>query len=130
MSPKYSPNLECDGRRRGRRSGCRTTPRHREPSPTAEVGRELYARQGGPSIASPRGCWARRGTNQHPRLPAPWPQGRVLGRVVADLFFNCAFARRVWANQQITVLDISSAERFWSSIGRYRGRGALVLVRA
>ena len=49
---------------------------------------------------------------------------------VPHLFFNCAFAKRVWENQRITGLDVSSAKRFWSSIERYRGRGALVLVRA
>ena len=26
------------------------------------------------------------------------------------LFFNCAFVRRVWENQQITGLDVSSAQ--------------------
>ena len=78
-SPKYSPSLECDGRRRERRSGRCTTPRCREPSSTAEVGRELYARQGGPCIAGPRGCWVGRGTSRRPRLSAPWPQGQELG---------------------------------------------------
>ena len=33
---------------------------------------------------------------------------------VPHLFSNCAFTRRVRANQQITGLDISLAERFWS----------------
>ena len=32
--------------------------------------------------------------------------------------------------QQITWLDVSSTERFWSSVRRYKGRGTLVLVRA
>ena len=31
---------------------------------------------------------------------------------VPHLFFYCAFATRVWKNQQITGLDISSFERF------------------
>ena len=39
-----------------------------------------------------------------------------------------AFARRVGANHQITGLDVPSAARFWSSVRRYRGRGALVSV--
>ena len=48
---------------------------------------------------------------------------------VPHLFFNCTFAMKVWENQQIARLDVSSAKRFWSSVGRYRTRGALVLVR-
>ena len=49
---------------------------------------------------------------------------------VPHFFFNCAFARRVWESQQITGLDIFSDERLWNSVGRYRGWGTLVLVRA
>ena len=65
-----------------------------------------------------------------PDAPIEFIMCNGITKDVPHLFFNCAFARRVWENQQITGLDISSVERFWSSIGRYRGRGALVLVRA
>ena len=69
---------------RERRNVHRTTPSRRDPSPTAEEGQELRARQGDPRMTGLRGCLVGRGTSQRPRLSVLRPRGRGLGRGVAS----------------------------------------------